>query len=63
MTTHQANIFQIKLIKESGLDPFEWIVKYAHRFREVVNRGIEDYEKLQFIIYLTTNEMLKHKIL
>ena len=52
MTTCQANMFQIRMIKESGLDPFEWINKYAGRFREIVNSGIEEYEKIRAIIYL-----------
>jgi len=49
---YQANRFQIRLIQESGLDPFDWIDKYAHRFRKIVNGGIEEYDKIRAFIYL-----------
>ncbi len=52
MSTYKANIFQIKLIRESGLEPYDWITKYARRFREIVNNGIEEYEKIHSLIYL-----------
>ncbi|MEW6617810.1 MAG: hypothetical protein AB1422_00410 [bacterium] len=51
MSTYQANTFQIRLIQESGLDPFVWIDNYARRFREIVDGGIEQYEKIRSIIY------------
>jgi hypothetical protein len=53
MTTYQANLYQIKLILESGLEPSEWIANYAKNFREIIDTlGIEDYEKIKAIIYL-----------
>jgi len=51
MRSCDANSFQIRLIQESGLEPLDWIVKYAKRFREIVDSGIEEYERIRALIY------------
>jgi hypothetical protein len=55
MTLLKANFMQIQLMKESDLEPQEWITKYAKAFREAINMGIEEYEILKKILYKKTN--------
>ncbi|MDI6794808.1 MAG: hypothetical protein QME81_18405 [bacterium] len=52
MTAVKANIFQINLIRESGLKPIIWITRYARRFRDLVNSGVEEYDQLKNLIYI-----------
>ncbi len=51
MSTYQGNILQIRFIQESDLPPYEWINRYANKFRKIVNRGLEGYEEIRYILY------------
>jgi hypothetical protein len=61
MTLTRANILQVKLIKQSGMKPSEWIEKYAKRFRQIANLGIKDLKLVKKYLYSEKLDLKKIK--
>ncbi|MBZ4683091.1 MAG: hypothetical protein PWP46_539 [Fusobacteriaceae bacterium] len=45
------NLIQIKLIRESNLDPFTWIEKYSKKFREIIEKNIIEIKDIKRYLY------------
>lgn len=48
----QYNVMQCELIKSSGLTAEIWIKNYSAKFRELVNAGMTDIEKIRLSLYI-----------
>ena len=46
-----TNLIQIRLIKESQTDPFNWIQKYGKKFRIIINGGVVSIDDIKVLLY------------
>jgi len=52
MSLFDINTIQIQLIRESDLEPSEWIKKYSAHFRTIIKKGVVNVNEIKFYLYL-----------